>query len=189
MRSVQFFYNDRITKTAAHVSLATSSDGTLTISIPRGDSICLPDVMGCRSRNTVTIVGPMLESIDVAGGSEVQYMMDEQDTLTVKTHGNGYVALQSIRGLAHLAATVGNESVLDTMNANVAMIALTMEDTMSTASFATVKSLAVTIPESCAATNSLGQIRVQRAGTIQVNGVVATGNMSYPCAQLLVGEQ
>lgn len=181
---VTVWYNKAITKNDPQVTVQTSVDGVLTVNVAMADNHCLPDVSSCRVQTTVTIVGPELESVFAQGSNLVRYIVDTQDKLTVLTRADGRVELQAIGVINQLTATLQNESRLDTTQAGVKNINLTIEDALSNVDIATVETLSVTVPTACAANHGGGTIAVKRAGTIIINGKAYDAAVDYPCTTI-----
>lgn len=175
------WYNKALTKNDPQVSLQTSTEGTLTVNVPVADSQCLPDVTSCRTQTTVTIVGPELESISAQASNLVRYIVDAQDKLVVSARADGRVELQSVGTIDKLEATLSNESRLDTLQAGVKTITLTVEDALSNADLATMDTVVLTIPTACATNHGGGTIAMKRARTIMVNGLSFDKTVDYPC--------
>ena len=129
----------------------------------------------------VTIVGPELESIYAQGSNLVHYVVNKQDKLSIRTQADGRIELQAIGTIKQLAATLSNESRIDTLQAGIERIDLTVEDALSNADIATVDTLAITVPTACATNHGGGTINVKRARTITVNSQPFDKTTDYPC--------
>lgn len=180
------WYNSAITNYDPQVVLATSSDGTLTVNVPEAGSKCLPDVSRCRAQTTVTIVGPELESVSAVGSNLVHYTVDTQDTLVVTTRADGRAELQSTGLINQVRATMSNESRIDTNQAGIKNLSLTVEDALSNADIATVDSLSIIVPAACAANHGGGTVNVQRATSVMVNGASYDAERDYACARIKI---
>lgn len=178
------WYNTSITKSDPKVALTTTPDGTLSINVPIADSQCLPDVTRCRMQTVVTIVGPELESMYAQGSNLVHYIVNKQEKLSVSTRADGRIELQTVGTIKQLTATLSNESRIDTLQAGIEYIDLTIEDALSNADIATVDTLAITVPTACATNHGGGTIHVTRAREITVNGKAYDTKFDYPCTTI-----
>lgn len=165
-----------------------NSNGVLTISIPKKDTVCLPEVPKCRSQYTVTIVGPALDVVSVGAASHVMYNTEKQSQLVIASTGTGELELNSTGAIDVLEATASNEAMINVTGANIRSINLKVEDSLSNISIATVQALAITVPTSCAETSGHGKIRYAGAQTVTVNTRPYLPGQEFPCASIEIAE-
>ena len=180
------WYNTRNTKAQPTVTFDRRGD-VLHVALATTDESCFPDVTRCRQWYTLTIVGPMLESITATRSNAVRYMTDSQPTLATLTRADGRVEVQSTGVIDRLTARLENESRIDMTQASLTQVDLTITDALSNATFATVDSLAISVPNACAANHGGGTIAVTRARLISVNGQFFDESYDYPCITIQTG--
>ncbi len=177
------WYNTKNTTSAPTVKFDRQGD-TMHISLVTTDESCLPDVTRCRMWYNLTVVGPVLESVSAVGSNTVRYMTESQPSLKTFTRADGRVEVQSTGTIDLLTARLENESRIDMTQAGIKQVDMTIQDALSNADFATVDSLAISVPNACAANHGGGTITVNRARVITVNGQAFDQDFDYPCTTI-----
>jgi phage shock protein PspC (stress-responsive transcriptional regulator) len=159
----------------------TRQGEVVSVNVEVKDTTCMPVVPNCQLAYTVTLVGPQLAVVEATNSSVVHYTVDGQDALQVTTVSNAEIQLVSMRPITNLNATVGNESRLVATEASVTYAQIVTEGRLSSAHLATLKSLTITLPESCTEGASKGEISYAYAENILVNGQSHKVGQKYPC--------
>ena len=166
-------------------------NGVLEINAPKGsEAPCeYPFIGPCGTTMTVTITGPELEAIEVSKENSMYYQAPNgQSKLLVEQEGpNSMLTLQSSRPIADLSALISGGAILDATEANVENITANVLDSLSSIDVARVKTLQLTIPESCAQTENQGELEIRSASQITINGKPYQADAKYLCASINVG--
>lgn len=181
------WYNTKNTKTMPEIKFERKGD-VVHVSLITSDTSCMPDVTRCRLWYTLTMSGPVLDSIAAMSSNMLHYTTDKQDALKAYTRADGRVELQSIGIIANVAATLANESHIDMMQAGITTLSLTFEDALSSANVATVDRLSITIPTACAGNYGVSTVTVRRAQSMTVNDQPFSRDKDYACGTIQLSQ-
>lgn len=179
---------DKLAEADPKVTFEKQGD-TLHITTNTGESACLfGKIIYCQNSVTVTLNGPVLDTVQVSGNNQMMYHTPGQAALMAQIRSTGTLVLTSTHSIDDLRVTLADEGSLDAFQANIKRAHVIVEDARTAADFAQLETLEATVPLSCAApTNERGEIRARGALHTTVNGAPYNSTLPLPCTQITLG--